>query len=133
MLVSEIKVLSATDIASALDRTEQLYDVPEWGGAIKLRPISLAQRDEVAAQSKINGQIDTTKMVRMMVLAGMVDPVLTEDILKEKAFSVVDRIAKKVMELNGLDTGQEASLIADRTFRSDTGPHLSVSPRKRPR
>jgi hypothetical protein len=114
MLVSDIKVLSAGDIATALDRTEELYDVPEWGGAVKLRPLSLAQRDELTKKSTVNGQTDGATIVRLLVVYGVVEPVLTDDILKEKAYAVVDRIAKKIMELNGLT--QEAPLTAARTF-----------------
>ena len=114
MLVSDIKVLSAGDIATALDRTEELYDVPEWGGAVKLRPLSLAQRDELTQLSTTDGKTDGQKIVRLLVLYGVSEPPLTDDILKEKAYAVVDRIANKIMQLNGLN--QEAALTAARTF-----------------
>jgi len=124
MLVSDIKVLSAGEIATALDRTEEVFPVPEWGGAVKLRPLSLAQRDELTKLSITDGQADSQKIVRLLVLYGVSDPPLTEDILKEKAYAVVDRIANKIMQLNGLN--QEAALTVDRTFRPDTGPAVPV-------
>jgi len=130
MLVSEIKVLSASDISSALDRTVEVYDVPEWGGAIKLRPLSLAQRDELTAQSTVNGQTDGQKIVRLLVVYGVAEPVMTEALLQDKAFAVVDRIAKRIMALNGMGTEQEAGLTASRTFRPESGPGVPVSARK---
>jgi hypothetical protein len=114
MLVSDIKVLSAGEIATALDRTEEVYPVPEWGGAVKLRPLSLAQRDELTKLSTTDGQTDGQKIVRLLVLYGVSDPPLTDEILKEKAYAVVDRIARRVMELNGMQ--KEAPLTAARTF-----------------
>ena len=130
MLVSDIKVLSAGEIATALDRTEEVFPVPEWGGAVKLRPLSLAQRDELTKLSTTDGQTDGQKIVRLLVLYGVSDPPLTDEILKEKAYAVVDRIAKRVMELNGMN--KEASLTVDRTFRPDAGAAVPISAGQRP-
>jgi len=131
MLVSDIKVLSAGEIATALDRTEEVFPVPEWGGAVKLRPLSLAQRDELTKLSTTDGQTDGQKIVRLLVLYGVSDPPLTDEILKEKAYAVVDRIAKRVMELNGMQ--KEAALTVDRTFRPDAGAAVPVSAGQGPR
>ena len=125
MLVGDIKVLSAGEIATALDRTEEVFPVPEWGGAVKLRPLSLAQRDELTKLSTIDGQSDGQKIIRLLVLYGVSEPPLTDEILKEKAYAVVDRIARRIMELNGLN--KEASLTVDRTFRPDAGAAVPVS------
>lgn len=125
MLVSDIKVLSAGEISTALDRTEEVFPVPEWGGAVKLRPLSLAQRDELTKLSTVDGQTDGQKIVRLLVLYGVSEPPLTDEILQEKAYAVVDRIAKRVMELNGMH--KEAGLTVDRTFRPDAGSAVPVS------
>ncbi len=131
MLVSDIKVLSASDIATALDRTEEVYEVPEWGGAIKLRPLSLAQRDEIAEKCLVNGQQDGQKLVRMIVVYGVSEPVLTEELLQERNFTVIDRISKKIMGLNGMNvSNQEAALTVERTFRPDAKPPVSIPARK---
>jgi len=114
MLVSDIKVLSAGDIATALDRTEELYDVPEWGGAVKLRPLSMADRDEIIKQATVDGTLDGQKIAMLLIVRGVVEPILTEAILQERAFAVVDRLSRKMMDLNG--RGKEAALTASRTF-----------------
>lgn len=115
MLVADIKVLSASEIATVLDRTEELFPVPEWGGAIKLRALSLAQRDAISAASQVNGKADGFLLIRNIVKAGVSEPALTDDVLKEKSFAVIDRISKRIMELNG-GTKQEDALTVERTF-----------------
>ena len=114
MLVSDIKVLSASEIATVLDRVEEVFPVPEWGGAIKLRALSLAQRDAIAKNSIVNGVSDGQKMVRLIVLYGVSEPELTEEILEQRAFSVIDRISKRIMELAG--DGKAVPLTVERTF-----------------
>ena len=118
MLVSEIKVLSAAEIASAVDREEKLFAVPEWGGSIKLKALSTAQRDEMFASctdnGRVDGKVDGLKLMRALCIYGVSEPTLTEEILAQRSFAVIDRIGQAVMELNGMDKG--APLTAARTF-----------------
>ena len=115
MLVSEIKVLSAADIAQVIDREEKLFEVPEWGGAIKLKALSLQQRNLLmTACTKADGTVDAQKLVRQLCLFGVSEPALTDEVLEARSFSVVDRIAKAVLELNGM--GKDGGLTATRTF-----------------
>ncbi len=114
MLVSEIKVLSLSDIAQVVDRQEQVFEVPEWGGAVKLKALSTLQRDQMLAASTVDGKMDGQRLVRMLCIYGVSEPVLTEDVLAERSFAVVDRIATAVMALSGMDKG--AALTASRTF-----------------
>ena len=115
MLVSDIKILSASEIAVVLDRTEEVFPVPEWGGAIKLRALSLAQRDEIAAATSVNGKTDPQKLLREIVKAGVSEPVLTDELLAHRAFAVIDRISKRIVELNG-GAKKEDALTVERTF-----------------
>ncbi len=115
MLVSDIKVLSASEIATVVDRAEEVFPVPEWGGAIKLRPLSLSQRDEIASAALINGKTDGQLLIRLIVKAGVSEPLLTDEVLRERSFAVIDRISRRIMELNGV-TKKEDALTAERTF-----------------
>ena len=118
MLREDVKILSIAEVAEALDRADRVVEVPEWGGAVKLRAMTLEQRDVVIAQAKDDkGAMDGQKLVRLLVINGIVEPMLTEEILKGKAFAVIDRLANEVMQLNGMT--KEASVVADRTFRPD--------------
>jgi len=118
MLRDDIKVLTLEEIAQATDREETVLDVPEWGGPVVLKALSLKQRDLIFSlanegtgkEIKLNGQ----KLVHLLVLYGVVQPQFTEDVLQDKAFAVVDRIAQKVMAMSGL--APEAALVASKTF-----------------
>jgi Asp/Glu/hydantoin racemase len=114
MLVSDIKVLSAEDIATALDRAEQTLEIPEWGGAIKLKALSQAQRNAMLAACMVDGKVDQMRLMTQLCVAGVAEPLLTEALLAERSFAVVDRIASAVLELSGM--GKGAALTATRTF-----------------
>jgi len=114
MLVSDIKVLSASEIATVLDRKEELYDVPEWGGPVLLRALSLSERDEMVKQATVDGKIDGQRITILLVVSGIAEPKLTEAIIRERSFEVVDRLASKLMQLNGMN--KEVALSVARTF-----------------
>ncbi len=128
MLRDDIKILSAEQIRQAVDRAEQVLGVPEWDGAVKLRAWSLAERDRVMALAtdtgRLDGKVDGAKLVHLCVLYGVVEPSLTEEIIQQKQWAVIDRIARAVMELNGMTAG--ATLTASGTFRPDAGPAVPV-------
>lgn len=128
MLKSDIPILRADQIAQAMDRTEEVLDVPEWGGAVKLKAWSLEQRDIVMALAtdtgRIDGKVDGAKFVHLLVVYGVAEPRLTEADIKDRSFPVIDRIAKAVLRINGMT--QEAPLTASMTFRPESGPDVPV-------
>lgn len=129
MLKQDIPILTSQQIREVVDCHEKILTVPEWGGAVKLRAWTLEQRDQFVAMVTDNGRPDGTpdakKFTHCCVLFGVVEPVLTEEILASKSYSVVDRIATEILKLNGMN--KEAGLTASATFRPDTGTPLSVS------
>lgn len=116
----QLPVLSAEQIAAALDLAEVYHEVPEWGGAcVKLRAFTIDQRDQVlAACTEKDGTIDAKKLIRLLVVHGMVEPKVTLDLIAGKSFAVVERIATEVMKLNGMnkEKGPSAATVADVTF-----------------
>jgi hypothetical protein len=128
VLKGDIRILTAEDLAQVLDRHEQVLEVPEWGGAIKLKAMSLTQRDEMMAKvtdnKRVDGQVDGAKMVRYLCLYGVSEPKLTEEIISTKSWTVIDRIAQAVMRLNGMDQG--AALTTSATFRPESGTAVPV-------
>ena len=129
MLKSEIPILSSAQIASAIDRADDVLEVPEWNGAIKLRAWSLEQRDLVLSlasdNGRVDGKLDPAKFVRLLVVYGVEEPQLTEALIKDKSPAIIDRIAAAVMKLNGMT--KEAPLTASMTFRPESGSVLPVS------
>jgi hypothetical protein len=134
MLKSDIKILSVEDISQVVDRAEQVLDVPEWGGAIRLKAWSLTERDRVMAlatdSGRVDGKLDAVKLVHLSVIYGVAEPKLTEETISGKAWPVIDRIAQAVMALNGLTQG--VTLSASSTFRPAPGPAVPVPPGEGP-
>ena len=120
---AKLPVLSAQEIAAALDIAEQDYDVPEWNSSVKLKAFTIDQRDQVlSACTEKDGVIDAKKLIRLLVVHGISEPKLTLEIIASKSFAVVERIAKEVMRLNGMSSekGPSAATVADVTFRPES-------------
>lgn len=122
-MAAKLPVLSADQIAAALDLAEIDYDVPEWNGSVKLKAFTIDDRDKVlSACTEKDGQIDAKKLIRLLVVHGMIEPKLTLDVIATKSFAVVERIAQEVMKLNGMSQGKgpSAATVADATFRQES-------------
>ena len=116
----KLPVLSAEQIAAALDLAEIEYEVPEWGTTMRLRAFSLDERDQVlSAATEKDGKIDGPRLIRLLVLHGVVEPKLTMDLIAKKSFRVVEKIATEIMQLNGMgaEKGAPPATVADVTFR----------------
>ncbi len=128
MLVSQIPILRADQIAQVVDRAEEILDIPEWGGAIKIRAWPLEQRDRFISlatdNGRLDGNVDQRKLVHLLVVHGVVEPALTEADIKDKSFAVIDRIALAVTRINGMT--KEAALSASMTFRPQSGSPVPV-------
>lgn len=130
MLVNEIPILTTAQIAQALDRAEEVLEIPEWGGAIKLKAWSLDERDRVIALATVDGKPDPQKIVHLLVIYGVTEPRLTEADIQGKNPQIIDRIANAVMRLNAMT--KEAPLTASMTFRPEPHPDLPVPPSEGP-
>ncbi len=120
---ANLPFLTAEQISHVVDLNEVDLDVPEWGTAIQLRAFSIDQRDQVlAACTEKDGTVDAKKLIRLLVVHGVVKPTLTLDIISGKSFAVVERIAQEVMKLNGMqkEKGASAATVADVTFRQES-------------
>lgn len=116
-------VLSAEEIAAALDLAEVEMDIPEWKTSVKLRAFTLDERDQVlSACTEKDGTIDAKKLIRLLVVHGVKTPQLSLDLVAKKSFAVVEWIAKEVMRLNGMsaEKGPSAATVADVTFRQES-------------
>jgi uncharacterized protein YrrD len=116
-------VLTADQIAAALDLAEIEMDIHEWESSVKLKAFSIDEKDRVlAACTEKDGTIDAKKLLRLLVVHGVKEPQLTMDIVSQKSFVVIERIATEVMKLNGMQTGKgpSAATVADVTFRPES-------------
>lgn len=120
---ASLPFLTAEQISQVVDLNEVDLDVPEWHSAVQLRAFSIDQRDQILAScTEKDGTVDAKKLIRLLVVHGVVNPTLTLDIISRKSFAVVERIAQEVMKLNGMqkEKGPSAATVADVTFRPES-------------
>lgn len=120
---ANLPFLTAEQISQVVDLNEVDMDVPEWKTAIQLRAFSIDQRDQIlAACTEKDGTVDAKRLIRLLVVHGVVKPTLTLEIISGKSFAVVERIAQEVMKLNGMqkEKGASPATVADVTFRQES-------------
>lgn len=119
-----LPVMTAEQIAAALDLREEVIEVPEWKSSLKIRAFAIETRDRVISESmQADGKtMDAPKLIRNLVLYGVSEPMLTLEIISKKNYAVIERIAEAIMVLNGMkkQDGASANTIADVTFRSES-------------
>lgn len=101
------RMLTVADILAASDITEEIVDVPEWGGPVTIRGLTKAKQHELRGMSTDprTGQIDTNKLEMQLFIHGVVDPKIepiqaTE--LLQKSAGAIDRVLKRIMTISGM-------------------------------
>lgn len=105
-------VLSRDQIFSKPDIETDEVDVPEWGGAVRIRSITAAQQKEIAKIQNNTARSETDRYARgrlQMVVFGCVDkegsPLFTEDdfaALEERNPGVLNRLSDAIGRISGL-------------------------------
>ena len=117
--------LDARSVLSADDLQYADVDCPEWGGSIRVRGLTAGEQSIIA--KKVQAK-DTGDLAVNVMIMGCVDEngerifsKNDKDTLKKKANQVVDRIARKILELSGSDevTVAEAEKNSARTTGAD--------------
>lgn len=97
--------LSKTAILSADDFRYATVPCPEWGGDIRVRGLTAAEQATIARKVNDKKADDIAVVVTIM---GCVDTDGNrlfdsgdKDQLKAKSYAVLDRLAKKILELTG--------------------------------
>ncbi len=106
------KYLTADQILAADDRPVTVLDVPEWGGAVRLRPLSLAEYWEVENRAQIAGRAAPQEKSLAMLQKSVVDadgePMFDDESIKalgRKSFKAAERVFVKIIEISDL-TGE---------------------------
>lgn len=104
---STVKMLTVNDILTANDITEEVVEVPEWGGAVRVRAFTKAKQQQlrVMATDPRTGELDSEKLELQLFIHGVIDPEFqpiqaTE--LRSKSAGAVDRVLKRIMAISGL-------------------------------
>jgi hypothetical protein len=125
----EPRILTFEDILAAEDIQSRTLEVPEWGGAVRLRTftkdVELQMRGQ--ARDQRTGVVDSEKLEMLMLVYGVVEPVLTLDQiphLRTKNAAVIDKILTEIVGLNRL--GEDAIEKALAAFQGATGEETAV-------
>ncbi len=114
------KILTADEILAAPDLEERIVEVPEWGGAVRIRELTKAAQQQMRRKATgPDGQVDADRLELLMLAACIVEPQFSEEQverLKEKSASAVDRVLQAVLDLAGLSP--EAVKQAQKSFRT---------------
>lgn len=104
-------LLNRDDILAADDIPSEIIDVPEWGGQVKVRALSGAERDRIEGSliSKGKGKPDLANFRAKLAAACMVDDdgkrLFGEaDVvaLGEKSASALDRVAEAAQRVSAM-------------------------------
>lgn len=109
----EKNYLDARSVLCAEDFQYADVDCPEWGGSVRVRGLTAGERANIALKVKNNNQQDLEVSI---VIYGTVDMngdrIFTKndrDALKQKSNNVINRIARKILELTGSDEDNVAA------------------------
>ena len=103
-------MLTLDAIMKAKDYREADVDVPEWGGAVKCRTLSMAARYEISERSVIDKggkpTVDNVKFAAGTLAHGVVDPKMSFDeamkVIAEHPPETVQILVDEVWRLSGL-------------------------------
>lgn len=127
--MGKAKFLTFEQIMAAPDLAEEVVEVPEWGGAVKIKALtkSLQQRLRQDATLRANtqtqkqGDIDSSRLEMLLLVHGVVEPKLELahiPQLREKAAGPIEHILKALLRLNGMT--EEAVEKAEATFPEES-------------
>lgn len=115
-------LLTADQLLGADDLRSETMDIPEWGGAVKVQALSVRALNECNRKATVGGEVDAEKITVQVVIEGLVEPKLTDDMagqLAMKSAAVINRIGAKIFELSGVD---DATLAGNEArFSEGTG------------
>ena len=99
--------LTRDQIIELPTRTE-VVEVPEWGGDIEIRELSLAQ---VEAIEKPRSNVDAGLKV---FLEGVIDPQFQPsdyETLKKRGHAAMMRVLARIMSISGMDADSQAEIL----------------------
>jgi hypothetical protein len=133
-MTDAIKVLSGAEILAAQDLPVEPVPVPEWGGSVMVKGLSLAAYEEIQEKCTVNGDVDGSEanvhMLAATIMENRAEP--DEDggdvepdwqpafsleqarLLRDKSVVAVGRVLGKAGTLTGL--GEDVTAEAERTF-----------------
>ena len=98
-------ILTKEAIFAVDDLPTEIVHVEEWGGDIKIKALTLKQRNHAYSLATRNGQLDSSRASALMFCYGVVEPQFSDidaDELLKKSVGVIDRVNGRILALSGL-------------------------------
>jgi len=103
----DLPVLTLGQIRAVDDLPTERIDIPEWGGCVIIRGVSVERGFELLQSMQgDDGQIDNEKATLVAFVHGVVEPHFAEaDVnwLKQKSLGAVTRVTRRFIALCGFD------------------------------
>ena len=110
-------MLTLDELFSAKDITEQVVEMPEWGGSVRVRALTRDEVGQARRRATVGGEVDADLVDLYLVCFGVIDPPLAPDhalLLRNRSAGAVVRLVAVIAELSGLT--ERALAVAQRTF-----------------
>src|SRR4051812_24435973 len=105
------RILTAEDIWGAKDIEERTVEIPQWGGAVRIRTLTKKQADDMQARATSTDRhtkqpvVDNDTLVALLFVESMIEPRLTlEDFerLRERSAVAVALLQREILAASGL-------------------------------
>ena len=132
--MDQVHMLTAEEIWAAKDIEERTVDIPQWGGAVRIRTFSKKQADSMRKrathQDRFTKQdvVDNEMLEALLFVEGVVEPAFTlddYDRLQEKSAVAVSLVLRAIMDASGLS--QLAVSDATKSAENGSEPEVRVS------
>lgn len=130
-----LRILTADDIWAAKDIEERTVEVPQWGGAVRIRTFSKRQFNLLMSKAQHKnartGQMDTDNelLEALAFTEGLIEPKFTlEDYerLIDKSAAAMTVITKAILDASGFS--EQAVAEAKKSLEPEPNGQIRVSP-----
>jgi hypothetical protein len=106
-------MLTAEEIWAAKDIEERVVEVPQWGGAVRIRTLSQKQSSELRRRAqRINpatkqSELDNEALEQLLFIEGVVEPKFTMadyGKIADKSMAAVTTVLKEIMDASGFSS-----------------------------
>lgn len=99
-------LLNREAVLKVRDTETKDIPVPEWGGSIRVRTMTVAERNDFARRATSEDKVNVSSwLVSILAVNEKGDSLFTaEDVpeLERRNFRAVDRVVKAILEVNGI-------------------------------
>lgn len=96
------KVVSLDEIKAADDLRRLEVDMPEWGGVVVVRGLTLQEARDIQRDALQGGEIDEAKVMVGTIAAGVVDPPISREDANHLMTKRAGNVVALVLAINSL-------------------------------